>query len=130
MQYEPCDLDNMIDSPNSTKWLNAMQKEMKSLTKNQTWDLVPLPKGNRAIGCKWLFKVKDDGRHKARPMAKGFAQRKGIEYDDIFAPVVRQTSIRVLLSIVASQDLELEQLDVKTAFIYIICLIGQSISLV
>ncbi|KAJ9546691.1 hypothetical protein OSB04_019234 [Centaurea solstitialis] len=72
----------------------------------------------RVISNKWVFKVKDDNRYKARLVAKGFAQWKGIEYDGIFAPVVRHTSIRVLLAIVAIHDLELEQLDVKTAFLY------------
>ena len=65
-----------------------------------------------------MFKVKDDGRYKARLVAKGFSQRKGLEYDEIFAPVVRQTSIRILLAIVAAYDLELEQLDVKITFLH------------
>jgi transposase InsO family protein len=117
-QDEPFDVKEALASTHSSKWLGAMQEEMEALSKNSTWDLCPLPKGSRAIGCKWVFKVKDDNRYKARLVAKGFAQRKGIEYDDIFAPVVRHTSIRVLLAIVAIHDLELEQLDVKTAFLH------------
>ena len=62
--------------------------------------------------------MKDDGRYKDKLVAKGFAQRNGKEYDEIFAPVVRHTSIRILLAIVAIHDLELEQLDVKTAFLH------------
>ncbi|KAI3719057.1 hypothetical protein L6452_19947 [Arctium lappa] len=68
--------------------------------------------------CKWVYKAKDDNQFKARLVAKGFTQRKGMEYDDIFSPMVRHTSIRVLLAIVAMDDLELEQLDVKTAFLH------------
>ncbi|KAJ9536138.1 hypothetical protein OSB04_un000681 [Centaurea solstitialis] len=117
-QEELLDIKEALASTHSSKWLVAMQEEMESLLKNNTWDLCPLPKGNRAIPNKWVFKVKDDNRYKARLVAKGFAQRKGIEYDDIFAPVVRHTSIRVLLAIVAIHDLELEQLDVKTAFLH------------
>ncbi|KAI3702400.1 hypothetical protein L6452_28138 [Arctium lappa] len=74
--------------------------------------------GNRAIGCKWVYKVKEDKRYKALLVEKGFAQRKGIEYDDIFAHVVRHTSIRVLLALEAILDLELEQLDVKITFLH------------
>ena len=107
-----------MKSSDNSKWNCAMEEEIQSLQNKKTWDLVPLPQGSRAIGCKWVFKVKDDGRYKARLVAKGFSQRKGLEYDEIFAPVVRQTSIRILLAIVAAYDLELEQLDVKTAFLH------------
>ncbi|KAI3692795.1 hypothetical protein L6452_32618 [Arctium lappa] len=118
VQDEPFDYSEALPSSHCDKWLGAMHEEMEALSKNNTWELCPLPKGNRAIGCKWVYKVKDDKRYKARLVAKGFAQRKGIEYDDIFAPVVRHTSIRVLLALVAILDLELEQLDVKTAFLH------------
>ena len=86
---EPLDFDEALKSCDSSKWMYAMEEELESLKKNKTWDLVPLPQGSRAIGCKWVFKVKDDGRYKARLVAKGFSQRKGLEYDEIFAPVVR-----------------------------------------
>ncbi|GJV51083.1 retrovirus-related pol polyprotein from transposon TNT 1-94 [Tanacetum coccineum] len=87
-------------------------------------ELVKLPKEKRVISCKWLFKVKDgipgveSKRYKARYVVRGFDQREGIDFNEVFSPVVRHTSIRVLLSIVALQDLELEQLDVKTAFLH------------
>ena len=105
-------------------WLVAMEEEMESLRKNKTWDLVPLPKGRKAIGCKWVYKKKEDSsevngtRFKARLVAKGYAQKEGVDYNEIFSPVVKHTSIRVLLSLVSHGDLELEQLDVKTAFLH------------
>ena len=101
-----------------------MAEEMESLHKNMTWELVPLPAGKRAIGCKWVFKKKQgisekEGiRYKARLVAKGYSQKKGIDYDEIFSPVVRHTSIRLVLALVASWDLHLEQMDVKTAFLH------------
>uniref|UniRef100_A0A2N9EKE5 Integrase catalytic domain-containing protein n=1 Tax=Fagus sylvatica TaxID=28930 RepID=A0A2N9EKE5_FAGSY len=85
-------------------------------------ELVDLPPGRKTIGNKWVLKVKRkaDGsidRYKARLVAKGYTQREGIDYEDTFSPVVRFASIRLILSIVAKQDLELFQMDVKTAFL-------------
>ena len=96
---------------------------MKSLHKNYTWELVKLSIGKKIIGCKWIFKKKDeisdmeDTRYKACLVAKGYNQVEG-NFNDIFSPIVRHTSIHVLLSLVAIHDLYLEQLDVKIAFLY------------
>ncbi|KAG8497106.1 hypothetical protein CXB51_008302 [Gossypium anomalum] len=97
---------------------------MKSLHKNKTWDLVKLPKGKKTIRCKWVFKKKEgtleaeEPRYKARLVAKGYNQIPGVDFTDVFSPVVKHSSIRALLGIVAMHDLELEQLDVKTAFLH------------
>ncbi|CAL0304779.1 unnamed protein product [Lupinus luteus] len=101
-----------------------MNEEIESLHKNGTWALTELPEGKRPLRCKWIYKKKDgipgveDPRCKARLVVKGFNQKKGIDFNEIFSPVVRHTSIRVLLAFVALFDLELEQLDVKTAFLH------------
>lgn len=104
------------------KWEHAMKEEMDSLLKNQTWSLVELPEGKKALTNKWVYKIKEevDGqqRYKARLVVKGFEQKKGIDYDEIFSPVVKMTSIRAILSLVATENLFLEQLDVKTAFLH------------
>ena len=77
------------------------------------------------VTCKWVYKIKDgvtpvEGvKYKARIVKICFSQRERVDYNEIFSPVVRHTSIRVLLAIVARQDLELEQLDVKVAFFHI-----------
>src|SRR5580765_6358588 len=113
-----------LNSPEKDRWMGAMQEEMASLKKNETWDLVPLPKGKRAIGCKWIYKKKpavsekEGEKFKARLVAQGFSQQKGIDYDEIFSPVVRHTSIRAVLALVAYHDMILEQMDVKTAFLH------------
>ena len=99
-----------------------MEEEMDSLMHNQTWDLVKLPAGKTALRNKWVYRLKEeDGgkqRHKARLVVKGFAQKKGIDFDEIFSPVVKMNSIRTILSIVAVEHLHLEQLDVKKKFLH------------
>ncbi|TQD95783.1 hypothetical protein C1H46_018622 [Malus baccata] len=105
----------------SDKWMKAMESEMDSLLKNDTYELVELPKGRKALKNKWVFKLKRDDNmtmYKAHLVVKGFGQKKEVDFDEIFSPVVKMTSIRVILCMVASMDLELEQLDVKTAFLH------------
>jgi hypothetical protein len=98
-----------------------MREEMKSIEAAGTWNLVPLPPGRQAIDCKWVFAIKHnlDGseRTKARLVAKGFTQRQGIDYHETFAPVARLPSLRALLSIACKDDLEIHQMDVRTAFL-------------
>jgi len=97
---------------------------MVSLKKNHTWDLVDRPAKKRVIGCKWVFKRKigipgvERPRHKSRLVAKGYSQREGIDFQEIFSPVVKHITIRLMLSAVAHFNLELEQMDVKTAFLH------------
>ena len=92
------------------------------LVNNHTWDLVQLPTGKRALHNKWVYRLKEeDGgkkRYKARLVVKGFAENKGIDFHEIFSLVVKMTSIMNILSIVAIEDLHLEQLDVKTTFLH------------
>ena len=92
-----------------------MQEEMDSLHENHTYELAELPKGKNALRNKWVYKLKlGDGRnpprYKAQIVVKGFQLKKGVDFDKIFAPVVKMTSIRTALSIAASMDLEVEQL--------------------
>ena len=121
---EPVTYDEAISSIEKARWLNAMRDEMNSLAKNNTWSLVKKPEKQKIIACKWIFKIKDgDGlneppRYKARLVAKGFTQREGIDYNEIFSPVVKYKTIRIILALVSFYNLELEQLDVKTAFLY------------
>ena len=105
--------------------MGAMKDEMQSLHKNQTWGWVELLKGKRAIGCKWVYKKKEavlekEGeKFKARLVAKGYSQKLRVDYDEIFSLVVKHTSIRTVLSLVAHFDMELERMDVRTAFLHV-----------
>uniref|UniRef100_A0A2N9GQF3 Integrase catalytic domain-containing protein n=1 Tax=Fagus sylvatica TaxID=28930 RepID=A0A2N9GQF3_FAGSY len=106
----------------SELWYNAMKEEMNSMKSNGVWDLVELPNGVKAIGCKWVFKTKKDSlgnieRYKARLVAKGFTQKEGIDYTETFSLLSKKDSLRVILALVAHFDLELQQMDVKTAFL-------------
>ena len=90
---------------------------------NHTYDLVKLPKGKRVLENKWVFRLKveehcSQPRYKARLLVKGFNQKKGVDFEDIFSPIVKMSSIRVVLKIAASINLEIEQLDVKTVFLH------------
>jgi transposase InsO family protein len=117
-----CFAEAMEDEHNK-EWMKAMQEEMDSLHKNNTYELVKLPKGKKALKNKWVYRIKNEEhtphpRYKARLVVKGFGQRKGVDYDEIFSPVVRMTSIRLILGLAASLNLEIEQMDVKTAFLH------------
>src|ERR1051325_9249622 len=99
--------------------MKAMDNEIKSLHDNNTW-LIKKPAGARLVSCKWIFKVKEgiegvvSKRYKARLVARGFTQKEGIDFNDVFSPVVKHRSIQMLLPMVAHFDLELEQMDAKT----------------
>ena len=106
----------------SIKWEQDTDDDMRSLEKNDTWVMTELPAGKRSLLNKWVFRIKTKPdvkrRFKARLVVKGYSQKKGIDYAEILSPFLKLTSIRILLSIVASENLHLEQMDLKTAFLH------------
>ena len=122
IHYEPTTFEEATNCPEKAKWSEAMSKEMRSLKENQVWELTALPPGKKAIGCKWVYKVKTDGdglieRYKARLVARGFDQKFGSDYDETFCPVVRMESLRTLIALSTQHGLELHHVDVATAFL-------------
>jgi hypothetical protein len=121
---DPITFQEVVNSQEKSKWMGAMTKEMESLHKNQTWDLVELLERKKTIGCKWVFKKKEaisekwGEKFKACLVAKGYSQHKGVDYEEIFSPVVKHTSMREVLALVAHYDMALEQMNVKTTFLY------------
>lgn len=119
---EPKTLSEALASKEKSQWKRAMEDEMESLKKNGTWKLCSLPNGRTAIGCKWVFKLKtgEDGkikRFKARLVAQGFSQKYGTDYDQVYAPVARQTTFRTLLAIASKEKYIVRHMDAKTAFL-------------
>lgn len=119
---DPLTVREALKRPDSHRWQAAIDSEMSSLEKKDTWEKVSLPQGKHAIDSRFVFKIKQnpDGsvsRYKARLVARGFRQRPGIDFTDTFAPVIRYESIRTILSIAAKNDWDIVQLDVETAFL-------------
>jgi hypothetical protein len=107
----------------SQKWRQAMQDEYDALLANQTWELSELPKGRKAIGCKWTFKLKQNGdgsiaRYKARLIAKGYTQREGVDFTETYAPVAKFTTIRSMFALAAVKGYNVTQMDVSTAYLH------------
>ena len=112
---EPECYDEALRDENSSKWELAMKDEMDSLLGNQTWELIELLEGKKALHNKWVYRIrnKHDGskRYKARLVVKGFQQKECIDF-------TKMSTIRLVLGMVATENLHLEQLDVKTTFLH------------
>ena len=116
--FEPTSFKQAMGSSEGPKWRLATDKEFNSLLANKTWTLVDRPRLRKVIPCKWVFKVKPDGTFKARLVVKGFHQREGIDYAELFAPVSSYNSLRVLMALAAHEDCEIIQLDISSAFLH------------
>ena len=117
------DTKTFAEASGHPDWDTTMNEEYRSLMANDTWDLVPLPKGIKLVRCKWVYKTKyaSDGsveRHKARLVAKGFSQVEGIDYNETFSPVAKMNSIHLVLFLAASHKWEIHQMDVKSSFLH------------
>lgn len=120
--FEPLTLKQAMNCAQSNKWIEAMKEELNAINENETWEVTDLPTGRKAIGSKWVFKLKVDEnnkilRYKARLVAQGFSQKFGVDYDEVFAPVIRSTTLRLLLSIAGQRKCKVNHYDIKTAFL-------------
>lgn len=118
---EPRTAKEALSGPDGDQWKKAMDDEMESLRANNTWELVDLPDDRKAVGSRWVFKTKQENsgsiKYKARLVARGFSQKYGEDYYEIFAPVVRHPTIRILLTLAKRKKYHMRQFDAKTAFL-------------
>lgn len=120
---EPKTLTEISKRPDFALWEQSMSEEMTSLLAMGVYEVVPKPPHAQPLGCRWVFKIKRDAlgnveKYKSRLVVKGFQQTAGTDYEEIFAPVSRHATVRTLLAHCAVLDLEILQLDVKTAFLH------------
>ncbi|GJU48851.1 putative RNA-directed DNA polymerase [Tanacetum coccineum] len=118
--FEPKTFSEAFKFPH---WIDAMNQEMNALLRNGTWEIVDLTKDRKAIGSKWIYKIKyqssgEIDRFKARLVAQGFGQMEGIDYEETFSPAMKMFTVRCLLNIAVSQSLPIFQLDVNNVFLY------------
>ncbi|GKC46671.1 retrovirus-related pol polyprotein from transposon TNT 1-94 [Tanacetum coccineum] len=123
MGGDPESYQEAMQHDDKEKWKIAMVEEMEYLKENHTYELVELPKGKKALKNKWVYRMKMGelnslSRYKARLVVKGFNQKEGVDFGEIFSPVVKMSSVRVVLGLAASMDLEVQQLDVKTSLLH------------
>jgi hypothetical protein len=122
-EEEPKSCLEAVNGPNGDLWKEAVEKELGSLDKARTWDVVDRVAGKKEVGSRWVFKVKrladsSVDKFNVRFVAQGFSQRPGFDFDETYAPVVRFDSLRLLLAITAEQGWRPQQVDVKSTYLY------------
>nr|GEU62612.1 putative reverse transcriptase, RNA-dependent DNA polymerase, Gag-polypeptide of LTR copia-type [Tanacetum cinerariifolium] len=121
--YKSTKLKTYLKDFQDQNWVEVMNSELEALFGNNTWILTDLHVNRKTIGCKWLFKIKykssdEIERYKARLIAKDYSQRKGIDYEETFSPVVKMVTVRCVISLVMHNSWPLYQLDVHNIFLY------------
>jgi len=107
-----------LPADSKKRWLESCLEELKSLKDRDVYEIVDLSKGRKAVKNCWVFNIKPDGRYQSCLVAKGFSQVEGINFDELFSPVVHYETAQLLLAIAALEDLDIQSVDIKTAYLY------------
>jgi len=107
-----------LPADSKKRWLESCLEELKSLKDRDVYEIVDLPKRRKAVKNCWVFNIKPDGRYRSHLVAKGFSQVEGIDFDELFSLVVCYETVQLLLAIAALEDLDIQSVDVKTAYLY------------
>lgn len=115
---------NYNEASKSKELKEATIKEYKSLIKNNTWNLTTFPENKKSIGCKWVYKAKQNEKgeiitYKARLVAKGYTQKEGIDFNETFAPVIKFTTIRTMLAVTTLKNYKVHQMDISNAYLHV-----------
>jgi len=107
-----------LPADSKKRWLESCLEELKLVKDRDVYEIVNLPKRKKVIKNHWVFNIKPDSRYRSRLVAKGFSQVKGIDFDELFSPVVHYKTVQLLLAVAALEDLDIQSIDVKTAYLY------------
>ncbi|KAL5836713.1 hypothetical protein ACOSQ3_013882 [Xanthoceras sorbifolium] len=121
--FSDCDPTVFETAVKETKWRKAMDEEITAIERNNTWELTDRPRGHKTIVVKWVYKtkLKENGevdKYKARLVAKGYKEKFGVDYKEVFAPVARHDTIRLVIALATQNSWPIFQLDVKSAFLH------------
>lgn len=118
---EQVDFSEAMNGPEAEQWREAMREELQSFKDNNAWEIVDMPSSGSIVQNKWVLNkkldVSDKVRYRARLVAKGFTQRRGIDYENTFSPVVKHSTLRLLFALSVQWDMDISHLDVTTAFL-------------
>ena len=125
--YQRCNFagvepENYEEAIKHEVWKKAMEEEIWMIEKNNTWELVAIPREREVVSLKWIYKIKlnqegDIQKHKARLVARGFTQKSDIDFYETFSPVARLETIRTVIVVAAQKKWKIFQLDVKSTFL-------------
>lgn len=122
-EFEPASYQEAVNCPQKKIWLKAMHEELASHRELGSWSLVELPPQKKTIGSKWVYSIKrnekgDVVRYKARLVAQGCGQKPGVDFEEVYAPVAKQATLRALLAVASQRKMHLKHLDVRTAYLH------------